>query len=395
MIKRERYLSKIRPFYESELIKVLMGIRRCGKSVLMQQIMAELEVDPKQIIYMNFEDFALSDVDNAQKLHETIMAQTKKKQRYYLFFDEIQYVAEWERAINSFRVTLDCDIYLTGSNSNLLHGDLATLLSGRYISFQIHPFSFSEVCEFNGLTDSQINQDTFFDYMKWGGMPQQLMFTTEAEKRALLQDLYNSIVLNDIIAVNKVADVALLNRIIEYVAATPAQTFSVKSIANYFESQSVKISTQTLYNYLGYVTDAMFVSRAKQYDIRGKRTLLRNDKLYLEDLGFSTLVNTGMRIEIGALLENIVHNELVSRGYQVYVGKTAGGEIDFIATREGQKSYYQVAYLMPTEDVMAREFGAYQDVTDNFPKYVLSLDPADLSRDGIIHQNLIDFLLEE
>lgn len=398
MLKRELYLKKIRPFYNNELVKVIVGIRRCGKSVLMQQIIEELIVEgvsPEQIIYLNFENLEYAQLNSAMALHEFVTQQIEKGKKYYLFFDEIQVVDQWEKAINSFRVAFDCDIYITGSNSNLLSGELASLLSGRYVSFQIYPFSFVEVCAYQQKVRQEITDNDLMNYIRWGGMPQQLQFQNESEKRVFLHDLYNSIVLQDIIARNNLKNVGLLNRVVEYLAATPSQVFSVTSVSKYFESINIKISTETLYNYLEYISMALFVQRAKQYDIRGKRLLTRNDKLYLTDLGFATIMNSEMKVELGALLENVVHNELLVRGYQVYVGKTPKGEIDFIATKDGKKEYYQVAYLLATEEVIKREFGAFDGITDNYPKYVITMDSFDFSREGIVHKNMIDFLLEK
>ncbi|MGF6991015.1 putative AAA+ superfamily ATPase [Lachnospiraceae bacterium PF1-21] len=397
MIRRENYLKKIRPFYDNELVKVILGIRRCGKSVLLQQIIEELQnsgIKKEQIISINFEDLQYSEIKDAQALNDYVLDKVVKSKRAYLFFDEIQEVDSWEKAINSFRATLDCDIYITGSNSRLMTGDLATYLSGRYISFKIMPFSFAETCLYKGLRREQVDEELMMEYMKWGGMPQLLQFENENEKRALLQDLYNSIVLRDVLERYKIKDVGILNRVLEYLLQTPSQLFSANAVSKYFESISLKISTETLYNYIEYVTSAMIIEKAKRYDIRGKRVLTRSDKIYLTDLGFSAIANPGKKTEIGALLENIIYNELIIRGYQVYVGKTRQGEIDFVATKEGQKEYYQVAYLLATADVVEREFGAYKEVMDNYPKYVLSLDRFDFSQNGIIHKNIIDFLME-
>lgn len=397
MIKREGYLKKIRPFYDNELVKVIFGIRRCGKSILLQQIIDELVergVENEQIIFINFEDLKYAGIKNALALNDYVLEKIIKGKKTYLFFDEIQEVEEWEKAINSFRATLDCDIYITGSNSKLLSGELATHLSGRYISIKIMPFTFAEVCEYMGKSKNQVNDDDIMNYINWGGMPQQLQFENERDKRVFLQDLYNSIILRDIVERNKIKDVGVFKRVLEYLIQTPAQIFSATSVSKYFESINLKISTETLYNYIEFAVSSMIIDKVKRYDVRGKRVLTRSDKIYLTDLGFDKIVSSGMKVEIGPLLENTVYNELIVRGYQVYVGKTAKGEIDFVASKDGKNEYYQVAYLLATEDVIEREFGAFKDITDNYPKYVLSLDKFDFSREGIIHKNMIDFLLE-
>lgn len=397
MVKRELYLRKLRPFYESELIKVIIGIRRCGKSVLLKQIMEEIRekgIDEEHILYLNFEDLEYAMLQNALDLHKYVKGRVKDKDRYYLFFDEIQNVEQFERAINSFRSVMNVSIFITGSNSKILSGELATLLSGRYVSFRIMPFRFKEMCEAKGFSESEITDEVVMDYIMWGGMPQRFQFQSEEETKVFLNDLYNSIVLRDIIQRGKIKDVDLLNRIVEYMALNPSQTFSPTSVMKYFESVNRKIAPETLYNYMEAIGAAMIVNKAVRYDIRGKRILTRFDKYYLADLGFGKIKNTGFKVEIGALLENVVYNELLVRGYEVYVGKTQKGEIDFVAVKDGMREYYQVAYLLATEDVVEREFGAFKYVGDNYPKYVISMDKFDFSRDGIIHKNMLKFLME-
>jgi len=397
MITRKEYLKRIRPFYESDLIKVLIGIRRCGKSVLLKQIEAELiekGVEQSQIVYLNFEDLSYSFIANEMDLHKYIMERTIENRKYYLMFDEIQNVEGFEKAINSFRATMDCSIFLTGSNGKLLSGELATHLSGRYVSFRVMPFSFRETCELKGLSKDDIQDNHFMEYLNYGGMPQRFLMRSETEAKVYLRDLYNSIVLRDIVQRSKIKDVDILNRIVEYMVMNTSQTFSAKSISKFFESVNRKVSTETIYGYIEYISSSLIMNKAVRYDIRGKRILTRSDKYYLTDLGLSKINNTGFKTEIGALIENVIYNELIHRGYQVYVGKTSKGEIDFVVLDGDKRSYYQVAYLLADEKVIQREFGAFDSVDDNYPKYVLSMDKYDFSRDGIIHLNIIDFLLE-
>lgn len=396
MIKRENILKKIRPFYENELIKVLIGLRRSGKSVLLHQIMDELlqaGVKKEQIIYMNFEDFQYSSITNAQQLYDHICDKRQNEEKYYLFFDEIQMVSEFERSINSFRATWDVSIFITGSNSKLLSGELATVLSGRYITFRVMPFSFQEACEMRKIKTPDENDLT--EYMNWGGMPQRFSMHGESEVRTFLQDLYNSVVLRDIVQRTGARDVDLLNRIMEYLMANPSQTFSSQGILKYFKSMDRDVSTQTLYNYLDHIQTSLIVSKARRYDIRGRKLLTTLDKYYLTDLGLGRIHNSGYKMEMGALLENVVYNELLSRGYEVYVGKIPGGEVDFVALKNGKKEYYQVAYYLYDQKVIDREFGAYASIPDNYPKYVISMDKIDFSREGIIHLNALKFLLEK
>ncbi len=395
MIIRERILNKIRPFYDSELIKVLIGLRRSGKSVILRQIMDELTeagIEEQQIIYMNFEDFQYSFITNAEQLYQYICGQRKNEKKYYIFFDEIQMIDGFERVINSFRATWDVSLFITGSNGKLLSGELATLLSGRYVSFRVTPFSFMEYCEIRQITGP--SDEDLIEYMNWGGMPQRFSMKGEAETRTFLQDLYNSIVLRDIVQRTGAKEVDLINRIMEYLMLNPSQTFSAKGILNYFKSVDRTVSAQTLYNYLEHIQTSLIVSKAQRYDIRGKQILTTLDKYFLTDLGLGRIHNSGFKLEMGAMLENIVYNELRNRDYEVYVGKIPGGEVDFVAVKGEKREYYQVAYYLAEQSVIDREFGAFRAIADNYPKYVLSMDKFDFSRDGIIHKNVIKFLTE-
>ena len=317
MIKREKYLKNIRGFYDQDLIKVITGIRRSGKSTLLKQIIDELKdsgVNKEKIIYINFEDIEMSFIKNDMDLNDYIKKQIKDDEKYYLFFDEIQNVIDWEKAVNSFKATKNVSIFITGSNSNLLSGELATLLSGRYVSFKIQPFSFREVCELKGIEDKDEIEKAFEDYMKWGGMPQRFYFNDEQETKNYLMDLYDSIVVKDIISRYKVKDVELLNKILEYLMSTPAQQFSVTNIVNYLKNENRNCSNETLYNYLSYITNSFIMNKAKRYDIKGKRVLSTNDKYYLTDLGLGQVKSSIKTKGKGSVLENIVYNDLINRG---------------------------------------------------------------------------------
>lgn len=398
MIKREKYLKNIRGFYDQDLIKVITGIRRSGKSTLLKQIIDELKesgVNKEKIIYINFEDIEMSFIKNDMDLNAYIKKQIKNDEKYYLFFDEIQNVIDWEKAVNSFKATKNVSIFITGSNSNLLSGELATLLAGRYVSFKIQPFSFKEVCELKGIEDKSEIEKAFEDYIKWGGMPQRFYFKDEQETKNYLMDLYDSIVVKDIISRYKVKDVELLNKILEYLMSTPAQQFSVTNIVNYLKNENRNCSNETLYNYLSYITNSFIMNKAKRYDIKGKRVLSTNDKYYLTDLGLGQVKSSIKTKGKGSVLENIVYNELINRGYEVLVGKSDSSEIDFIASYFDEKIYVQVAYILADDDVIEREFGAFKEIQDNYPKYVLTMDKLDFSQNGIIHKNVIDWLLEK
>lgn len=399
MIIREIYLSKIRPFYDQDLIKVIMGIRRCGKSILLLQIIDELKekgIKENQIIYINFENEDYNFIKNDIDLHNYIKEKITNKDKYYLFFDEIQNVKDWEKAINSFKSSKNVSIFITGSNSDLLSGELATHLAGRYVSFKIYPLTFSEVCELKNVKEKDDIEEIFDDYITWGGMPQRFMMTDEMQTKTYLSDIYDSIVVKDIIARFGIKDLDLFNRIVEYIVTTPSQNFSAESLSNYFANKDNReVSKITLYNYLEYMTKAMLINKADRYDIRGKRILNGKYKYYLTDLGLGQVKNIGKRQQLGAYLENIVYNELISRGYDVKIGNLEKAEIDFIATRFKEKIYIQVAYILADDTVIDREFGAYKGIEDNYPKYVLTMDKHDFSQEGIIHKNVIDWLLEK
>ena len=314
-----------------------------------------------------------------------------------MFFDEIQNVQSWELAINSFKAELKdrVSIFITGSNSDLLSGELATHIAGRYVSFKVFPFTFKEVCELKNVNSKNKYElkELFDNYMLWGGMPQRFMMNDEEQTKIYLFDIYNSIVIKDIIERFKIKDLDLFNRIVEYVVTTPAQIFSAENLVKYFESDNRKVTKNTLYNYLEYMVKALLINKVDRYDLRGKRILNGRYKYYLTDLGLGQVLNTSKKIQLGAYLENIVYNELLSRDYDVKIGTLEEGEVDFIATKYNKKVYIQVTYQL-NDEIIDREMGIFKNISDNYPKYLISTDTIDLSRDGIIHMNIIDFLLD-
>lgn len=399
MIKREKYLKRIRPFYEQDLIKVITGIRRCGKSVILNQIMDELRqsgVKDEQIIYINFEFTDYIDINDAKKFNDFIEKKLINKNKYYVFFDEIQNVDRWEKVVNSLKAKYNenISIFITGSNSDLLSGELATHIAGRYVSFKIYPFTFDEVCELKDIKDKDKYEleRTFDDYIIWGGMPQRFLMNDELQIKTYLSDVYNSIVVKDIIERFKIKDLDLFNKILIFIMTTPSQTFSADSLTKYLLNENIDVSKMTVYNYLEYMCRALLINRADRFDVRGKRILNGKYKYYLTDLGFTNILNDGKKKQISTYLENIVYNELVARGYNVNIGTLENGEIDFIATRFEEKEYYQVTFHL-SDDIIEREFGVYKNIQDNYPKYVISCDTFDFSQNGIIHKNIIDFLL--
>lgn len=401
MIKRELYMSRIRPFIGNELIKVLTGIRRSGKSVMLELIQEELcetGAAASQFISYNFEQMVNARLCTAEALHGEIMQRASEiSGKVYLFLDEIQEVEAWEKCINSLRIDIDCDIYITGSNARLLSGELATYLGGRYVEFVIYPFSFSEFTQLYMKSRPDASAaDCFKKYLLAGGMPylSNLDYIDEPSRK-YLEDLFSSVVLKDIVKRNKVRDVELLYRIISYVMANAGTTFSATSISKFLKNERRTVATDTVLNYLKYCMDAYLFYRLSRQDIQGKQLLSTNEKYYVADHGIREAVFGGNIKNINSVLENIVYMELLRRSYTVSVGRIGDKEIDFVCQKQNDKLYVQVAYLLASEDTIKREFGVYDTVCDNYPKYVVSLDELDMSRNGIRHRNIRDFLTME
>lgn len=398
MIKRELYLKKLREFYDSELIKVIMGIRRCGKSVLLKQIIDEIKekgIKEDHIIYINFEDYDFIDYTEPKKFNEYVKNMIKDKEKYYLFFDEIQDVQDFERVINSFRATMNVSIFITGSNSKLLSGELATHLTGRFISIKMMPFTYLEFLELKKSKNEEITEKTFEEFIEWGGMPLVYNTSNDMERKMYLRDLYNAIILKDIVERNKIKDISLLNRIIQFMMENIGGILSSNSIAGYLKNEKINTSVDTVMNYIDYITASSIFNKVNRYDIRGKSVMSTLEKYYLSDLGLLILKSTPIEKKVGGRLENIVYNELIARGYEVYIGKTDKGEVDFVIDKFGNREYIQVADYLSSDEVIKREFGAFKSIEDNFPKYVITMDKIDYSQNGIIHLNLEDFLLKD
>lgn len=401
MIKRELYMSRIRPFIGGELIKVMTGVRRSGKSVMLELIKQELiesGISENQFISINFEDMSYANLCTAKALHDEIKMRAEKiSGKVYLFFDEIQEVKDWEKCINSFRITLDCDIYITGSNAKLLSGELATYLGGRYVEFVIYPFSFSEFLQlYQPIAPQDSVQQCFQKYLLSGGMPYLANLDyAEEPSRQYLTDVFNSVQLKDIVKRNKIRDIDLLERILAYMMVNTGVTFSAGSLAKFFKSEKRTVATETILNYMKYCCDAYLFYKVRRQDLKGKQILATNEKYYISDHGIREAVFGGNMRDINLVLENIVCLDALRRGYTVTVGKVGDKEIDFVCDKRGEKIYIQVTYLLASEETINREFGVYDFVRDNFPKYVVSLDEFDMSRNGIKHRNIRDFLLEE
>ena len=401
MIKREIYMQRIRPFINTDLIKVFTGIRRAGKSVMLELVKNELKesgIGEENFLCINFEQFSNSQFLDVESLYKKITDfQKNTKGKIYLFFDEIQEVDGWEKCINSCRIDFDCDIYITGSNAKLLSGELSTYLAGRYVEFVIYPFSFAEFFEMNLIKNPNADKVTcFMQFLKTGGMPFLSNFPDDdSAKSQYLIDIYNSVVLKDVVKRNNIRDVDTLERIVAYAFSNIGHIFSATSLSKYFKSENRKISHDTILNYLKFCSDAFLFYKINRYDLEGKKIVTVNEKYYCADHGLREAL-FGKNIQnIDQVLENIVCLELLRRNYKVYVGKKGDLEIDFIAEKQGKKIYIQVAYLLANDETIKREFSVFNSVKDSYPKYVVSMDDLDFSQNGIIHKNIKEFLLME
>lgn len=400
-IIRTVYLDKVRAFVDTPVVKVITGIRRSGKSVLLEQIrnlILENGVGKEQILSLNFESFADERVRTLENVMSTVKAIRKKvkRKRIYLFLDEIQELVGWEKLVNSFLIDFNCDIYITGSNAKLLSGELATYLAGRYVEIKIYPFSFKESYEAVGKLKKGISPEKAFAfYIDAGGYPFLYNFDlSESQRKQYLDDIFNSIILKDISDRYKVRDISLLKLLLAYFIENIGNTFSALRLIKFLKNERRSVSTETVYNYLEYAREACLLHLVPRQNLVGKEVLSSQEKIYISDHGLRQSLFLKNQKDIGQVLENIVYVELLRRGYSVTIGKTAKQEVDFCARNEKGTEYFQVCYLLSSEETVKREFGAYALIPDNFPKYVLSLDRFDFSQNGIIHRNLIQWLLE-
>ena len=400
MIERKRYLNKITPFIEKPVIKVITGVRRCGKSTLLKQIIQLVEnrnVAIEQIIHINMELMEFDGLKNYRNLYTYIQErQSKIGVRYYIFIDEVQEVEEWEKAINSLLAEGKSDIYITGSNARLLSSELATFLSGRYVEFKMYSLVFSEFISFINSKDRGNTIEKQFDaFLKFGGFPGiHHMELDDTVIRQYLQSIYNSVLLKDVIVRNNIRDAAMLDVISKYLIDNSGKITSAKSISDFMKSQKRKVSVDTVLNYIRFNCDALLFEKVERYDLKGKRLLETYEKYYMSDIGlrFATLGYTPE--SVSAQLENIVYLELKSRDYKITIGKLDDLEIDFIATKGTEKIYIQVSTQLTDDKVIEREYRSLEMVKDSFPKYVLSLDKGfETSRNGIRWMNIVDFLL--
>ncbi|HRQ71105.1 MAG TPA: ATP-binding protein [bacterium] len=396
MINRDMYLKKLIGFKDHPLIKVITGIRRCGKSTLLElfrEYLLENGVKNDQIISINFEDMNFSNLDDAQKLHDFVDSRLKKNAKNYVFLDEIQKVVDFQKAVDGLYIKKNVDIYITGSNAHLLSGELATLLSGRYVEIEMLPLSFKEYIEFTGKNDLSRK---FADYVRYSSFPFAVYLNNDAGKvRDYLSGIYNTVILKDVVAKKKIADMLMLESVVRFMFDNIGSLMSTKKIADTMTSDGRKISTHTVESYISALMDSFIIYRAKRYDVKGKQYLKTNDKYYICDIGLRSFLLGNKGGDAGYVLENVIYLELLRRGYDVYVGKVGDKEVDFVAIKQDTVEYYQVALTVRDENKLKTELASLQAISDHNPKYLLTLDddpPA--NHNGIKQINVIDFLME-
>lgn len=396
-------MEKIRIFIDKPVIKVITGMRRSGKSVILKLLRDEIlknKVSQENIIYLDFESMGTIPLANTDELYSYVLNKAHQtKNRLYIMLDEIQQIQGWEKVIASLRIDIDCDIYITGSNSGLLSADITAALAGRYVQIRIHPLSFAEHLDFTaamGEDNGKDNNRQFSEFLRYGGLPgiHEMNINTSAVYPYLL-DIYNSVLLKDVISRYHIRDIELLERTVHFLMNNVGNIFSAKRISDFLKNQNRRLSTETIYNYLDALESAFLIHKVSRWDIKGKRVLETLEKYYFEDFGIKNALLGYSEDSISGLLENTVYLELRRRGYEVYIGQGVNYEIDFIAVRRDETAYFQVTYLLASPETIEREFSPLLNINDNFPKYVLSLDEVNFSRQGIQHRNIRDWLLDD
>ena len=393
--KRKGYIDRIKPFMQKSVAKVLTGQRRVGKSFLLYQLIEEIlaEEPDANIIYVNLEDFTFSSLQTAEDLHSYIISHSKEKVKNYIFIDEIQDIPGFEKVIRSLLLNEDNDIYITGSNAKMLSGELATYLSGRYIEFKIYSLSYSEFLEFHGLTESETSYEL---YSRYGGLPYLLNLPLEDETvNEYLKSVYSTIVFRDVVSRYKLRNTLFLEKLIQFLSENIGNLFSAKNISDYLKSQHTTISVNQIQSYTEYLNNAFLIHRVERYDLIGKRVFEIGEKYYFENMGIRNIV-VGYRITDKAkILENLVYNHLLYKGYDIKVGYYGDKEIDFIGEKNGEKLYIQVALKIDSDKTAEREFGNLLKIQDNYPKIVVTKDTfSGNSYEGIRHCPIRQFLME-
>ena len=397
MLIREKYLSKMRGFYHTEsLIKIIYGMRRSGKSVILTQIIDELKksgIDSENIIYINFESLKYDFIKNAKDLFNYIESLKINDKKYYVFFDEIQKVADFEKGINSLRITNDYSLFITGSNSRMTLHELSTDLSGRYVSFRVNPLSFEEIVKMN-KTSKKDYEKTLLDYFKWGGLPQRFSFNENIDKENYLSSVYDSIILKDIVERLGIKDIASFNKVLQYILDTESREFSRDNVIEFLKKEYHVVANDTLYNYLEAFTSTFIMNKVYRYDIHGKNILKTLNKYYCNDLGIKQIKTNSEELNLSVALENVVYNDLIGKNYKVYIGKTKKGEIDFVAIKNNVTKYIQVSYDLSNEETRAREVNAFNEFESD-EKYIITMDKNDYDIKDVHILNIFDFLMND
>lgn len=399
MIYRSTYMEKIMPYIDTPFVKILTGVRRCGKSTILKMVMEEIKkrgTHSANILHYNFDSLQYEDIKRAKKLYEEISSKLSKTGKTYLFLDEIQEVDSWEKVINSLMTDFDVDIYVTGSNSHMMSSEISTYLTGRYISFRVYPLSFSEYLYFKKQYTEILTPHLELPiYLKLGGFPAvHLKEYTQDEVYSIVKDIYNSTIFTDIVKRNEIRKVDQLERIVKFSFDNVGRTFSASSISKYLKSENRTINIETVYNYLSKLESAYILHRCSRFDVEGKEILKTQEKFYLADPAFRYSVLGYSADSIASMLENVIYLELLRRGYDVYVGKFGTAELDFIAIKQENKIYIQVTQMIKNEETEKREYGRLLELKDNYPKYVLRTDEfADGNYEGIKTMHIADFLL--
>lgn len=391
MIQREHYIEQVRPFYESDLIKIITGIRRCGKSVIMEQIIKEIGKKTDNVIYLNFEDKKVSsNITNADKLI-SFVEENKKEGKCYLFFDEIQTLDGWQDACKTLRL-YDYSVFITGSNSKLLSGEFTKELAGRYVAFRIRPFVYKEIVEY---CKELKKEASVTDYLVWGGFPKRFEFDSAEAQSRYLSDLDDTIVINDLIRRYKIRKESLFKSLVNYVLRSNSRIVSANSIRDYIKQEHASCSVNTIMKYIGYLEEAYIIEAVKQYSTKAKKELSYYSKIYDADVCFNSIRCLNNRFDLTHNLENIVYNELIYMGYEIYVYNNNGKEVDFLATKNSKQYFVQVAYSVAEDKTYQREFSAFKDIDNLSQKIIITNDDIDYSTSTVKHIKLKDFLLME
>ena len=402
LIRRGAYVDQLKDYIGSDFVKVYIGIRRSGKTSLMYNIIDEIKsmgVKDENIIFISFESREYNQIDTCEKLDEIVYSKTEGIEgKIYLFFDEIQEVKGWEKSINSYRVSIDSDIYITGSNSKLLSGELATLMTGRYLTINVYPFSFKEFLQYkNEIEGIEINEYSvnklYDDYFNFGGMPGIFSLGSDEFKKIALKDIYNSILFEDVVSRFKINNIALLRGFSRYMISSTGEIFSSK---NYLKSNNIHTSQDTLLKYNEYLNQSFFISKCKCFELKGRKEMKILGKYYLTDHGFHHALIEDNILKVTKIMENIVYVELLRRGYKVNVGRNSdNAEVDFVCEKSGKYKYIQVSYRLTSKKTLNREIAPLLKIHDKYESILITTENHDFSKEGVNHINIIDFLCSE